>query len=54
MSSKIQKDIHSREEKGKREAGYEDLGHGQSLKMDLATEDGRGSLHAYCDFIDIF
>lgn len=53
MSSEIQKDIHWREGEGEA-GGYEDLGHGESIKMDLATEDRRGSLLAYWDFIAAF
>lgn len=53
MSSETQKDIHWMEGEG--QAGrYEVLGHGRSIKMDLVTEDGRGSLLAYWDFIAVF
>lgn len=34
--------------------GYEDLGHGESIKMELAKEDKGGSLLAYYDFIAAF
>lgn len=48
MHSETQKGIYWKEGEA---GGYEDLGHGKSIKMDLVTEDGRGSLLAYWDFI---
>lgn len=51
MRSETQKGIHCKEGEA---GGYEDLGHGESIKMDLVTEDGRGSLLAYWDFITTF
>lgn len=51
MCSETQKGIHWKEGEA---GGYEDLGHGESIKMDLVTEDGRGSLLAYWDFIATF
>lgn len=48
MPSETQKGIHRKEGE---DGGYKDLGHGESIKMDLETEDGRGSLLAYWDFI---
>lgn len=48
MHSETRKGIHWKEGQA---GGYKDLGHGESIKMDLETKDGRGSLLAYWDFI---
>lgn len=48
MHSETQKDIHWKEGEA---GGHKDLGHGESIKMDLEIKDGRGSLFAHWNFI---